>query len=60
MLQGLHNGQQLSTNNTVVPIGFGQSFAEVGHNQFTAMLHLGYYTINPKIAGIGVDDDLPW
>jgi len=61
MLQGLHNGQQLSTSNTVVPLSFGQSFAEVGHNPFTTILHLGYYTTHPNIVGVGVDDVLlPW
>ena len=61
MLQGLHNSQQLSTSNTVVSLGFGQTFAEVGHNPFTTTLHLGYYTIHPNIADGGVDDELlPW
>jgi len=34
------------------------SFAEVGHNPLTTILHLGHYTTNPNIAGVGVDDEL--
>jgi len=61
MIQDLHNDQQLSTSITVVPLGFGQSFAEVGHNSFTTILQLGQYTTNPNIDGVGVDDlILPW
>jgi hypothetical protein len=59
MLQGLLNGHQLSTSHTVVPLGFGQSFAEVSHNSFTAILHLGQYTTNSHVAGIGVDGEFP-
>ena len=61
MLQGLNNSQQLSTCNTVVRLSFGQSFTEVGHKSFTTILHLGQYTTDPNIVGVGFDDEpLPW
>ena len=41
MLQGLHNCQQLLTGHTVVPLGLGQSFAELDHNPFASVLYLG-------------------
>jgi hypothetical protein len=61
MHQCLHNCQQLSTSHTVDPLGFGQSYAEVGHNSFAAVLYLGQYSTNPHITSVGVDDELlPW
>ena len=61
MLQCLQNCQKLSMSHTVDPLGLGQSFAEVGHNPFAAVLYLGQYSTNPHFTSVGVDDELlPW
>ena len=52
---GLHNRQQCSTGHSIVPLGLEQSFVEVGHKLFAAVLYLGQYSTNPQVAGVGVD-----
>jgi hypothetical protein len=57
MLQGFHDGQQIPTSYTIVSLGLGQGFTEVGYNPFATILYLGQHNPDPYVAGVGVDDE---
>ena len=52
ILECLDNCRQFSASRTVVSLGFGQSFAEVGHNPFAAILYLGQNFTNPTLLAL--------